>query len=60
MLKKRSITDIGCKSFIKRQNLHLKPRSELFKKILLVWFNGGEIGECRYYSLQGTRVLWRV
>jgi len=40
--------------------VHLKPRSELFKKFAGFFYDGGEIGECQYYSLQGKRVLWGV
>ena len=39
--------------------VHLKPRLELFKN-LLVWFMMGEKLESQYYSLQGKRVLWQV
>jgi len=40
--------------------VHLKPRLELFKKFAGSVYDGGEIGECQYYSLQGKRVLWQV
>jgi len=39
--------------------LHLKPVSELFKKFAGLVYDGGEIGECQYYSLQGKRVSWQ-
>ena len=40
--------------------VHLKPRSEPFKKFAGLAYDGGEIGECQYYSLQRKRVLWQV
>ena len=40
--------------------VHLKRRSELFKKFTDLVYDGGEIRECQYYSLQGKRVLWQV
>ena len=54
------ITDIGCKSLLRDKMVHLKPRSELFKKFAVLVYDGGEIGECQYYSLQGKIVLWQV
>jgi len=32
----------------------------MFKKIAGLVYDGGEIGECQYYSLQGKRVLLQV
>jgi len=40
--------------------IHLKPRSELFKKFAGLVYEWGEIGEFQYHSLQGKRVLWLV
>jgi len=37
--------------------VHLKPRSELFKKFAGLVYDGGEKLECQYYSLQEKRVL---
>ena len=39
--------------------VHLKPRSELFKKFSGLVYDGGEIGECQYYSLQGREFYGR-